>query len=337
MTDTSSWPPYIDTAWRALSWHKDHHRLEAFRARWGGLTPDALARAVQEGEGEEKLFAIVALGGAKLPQSRTLLLPLLHSAIPEERWASALRLGELGEQEALPALCELLTANLRTALQDFKTSNYDLADDWRSGAPILLEKLGNPAAIPALRTALFHLVQLLEQTTLSEDALSEYARQEVSWEAAQWKDYPHLRAALAPEPPATARYVIGPEGEVRIESILRSQDELHQASMRYNLTGYQDLVIFALGRLGALGSLTGVPAAEPFLHVWMVQLLMGTMYGRYISSDVGVQWLSAPLNDEIRQRLLHDYGLTTQEQDRAIRLYLWTKSDTPFLRYPAAR
>jgi hypothetical protein len=95
--------------------------------------------------------------------------------------------------------------------------------------------------------------------------------------------------------------------------------------MRDNLTEYQDMVIFALGRLGAMGCLTGVPAAEPFLHVWMVQLIMGHIYDRYTSEDIGPTSLSEPLKSEVRQRLLHDFGLTPQEQERAMRLYRWTK------------
>jgi hypothetical protein len=73
-----------------------------------------------------------------------------------------------------------------------------------------------------------------------------------------------------------------------------------------------------------MGSLTGVPSAEQFLHVWMVQLVMGHMYDRYTSEDIGPTSLSASLKSKVRQRLLHNFGLAPQEQERAMRLYRWT-------------
>ena len=66
----------------------------------------------------------------------------------------------------------------------------------------------------------------------------------------------------------------------------------------------------------------------------MVHLLIGHVYDRYDLWSIGpTTKFDAALDAEIRQRLLGEYGLSLKEQDRAIRLYLWTKSVFVAMRY----
>jgi len=83
--------------------------LEKFAQRWGELDLEAFERALQEGEGYERVFSIFALGYTNAPEIREQLVPFLHRSEAEERWASALSLGRMHEERALPVLVQMLT------------------------------------------------------------------------------------------------------------------------------------------------------------------------------------------------------------------------------------
>ncbi|HEU5375782.1 MAG TPA: hypothetical protein VFV38_10115 [Ktedonobacteraceae bacterium] len=66
---------------------------ETFVNHWGGLEMEHMRRAFDNGEGEEKVLAIFALGLSAATGTADLLAPLLDQAPRMERWASAICLG----------------------------------------------------------------------------------------------------------------------------------------------------------------------------------------------------------------------------------------------------
>ncbi len=155
--------------------------LHEFAQRWGGEEPDAFEHAVLEGEGHDPLFGIFALGSPPyrdMPQVRELLYRSLESTVWQQRWASAIVLGECGDKRALRALLAMLTESLPDSIDALWTPEQGQYENWRILAPILLGELGEPLATPALRTALQHVAHLLKQETwASEDGFAPLALQ----------------------------------------------------------------------------------------------------------------------------------------------------------------
>ena len=87
---------------------------ETFAGRWGGLDEDAFQRAFSNGQGDDKCVAIFALGANATPEMIIHLHFLLSSSeTPRlERWASALCLGRMKEQQAYPLIETLLLDGL---------------------------------------------------------------------------------------------------------------------------------------------------------------------------------------------------------------------------------
>jgi len=83
-------------------------RIEAFRNRWGALERDAFERALQEGDEDDRLCALFALGYLAPTGVEDLLVPFLRSPVRKERWASAMVLGEGKDGRAFPFLLTLL-------------------------------------------------------------------------------------------------------------------------------------------------------------------------------------------------------------------------------------
>jgi len=67
-----------------------------------------LQRAVIEGEGDSRVFALFLLGGLATPKARDLLISFLKSPQRKERWASVIALGRLKEERVFSLLQTLL-------------------------------------------------------------------------------------------------------------------------------------------------------------------------------------------------------------------------------------
>jgi hypothetical protein len=276
MENGTDMPTSSDRALEMLGYTEtpDSTLLQAFAARWGAVTPKSLESAIGEGEGEEKLFAIFALGysdGLTLAQ-RNLIQTQLADMNALVRWASAICLGQAGDKRALPVLCQMLTEYLPQRWEDYFQAPEPRFEQWRTYAPILLGSLGEPLAMPPLRQTLRMLVKLLGQQTVSPDMLFDL----------EPADYP-------------------PE--------------------QRNLVFFQDDIVYALGRLGAFGALTGLNAAAPYLDMWMVHLVMGSLHGQYGWEDM-MRWKYFPeLEADITHALLSKFGLGLDEQTRALDIY----------------
>jgi hypothetical protein len=144
--------------------------VDEFVDRWGKLIQETFLRVLREGEGEDTLFAIFALGYLGATPAREHLLPFLESAQATERWASALSLGTLREERALPVLTTLLTENVLAQQQmlDWEQRITWQQTGWRYDAWLydvirILGAWGDPDLAPSLRHALEEIRRLVER------------------------------------------------------------------------------------------------------------------------------------------------------------------------------
>jgi hypothetical protein len=125
--------------------------LDELTYYWGGVDQGSMLRALAEGDERDRLFALHALGYLGTDEAHRQLLAHLESERPLERWASAIGLGRMREERALPALVKMLTEFLPPD-QEYRASPYYRG--WRFFAPLILGAWGKPEAIPGLRGAL---------------------------------------------------------------------------------------------------------------------------------------------------------------------------------------
>ncbi len=151
------WPLYIRYALGKMivSSPYDEAYIAEFVERWGGIDIDSISKALTKGTGNDKLFALFAFAASANPAFHDQLAPLLRSDHSLERWASAICLGSIKDEAALPILCEMLEEFLPPDVPLRPDGNREwLFSWWRNHAPILLGGLGNSAASPFLRHAL---------------------------------------------------------------------------------------------------------------------------------------------------------------------------------------
>lgn len=165
-------------------------RIEPFRKRWGGLDLATFAQVLKEGQGEERLLAIFAIGYEDSLWARSLLLPLLESVHPLERWASALCLGRLKDERAFPALEHMLTEFLSKVQYDPKGYIELSYEEWRAMAFRILGEWEDPKLAPMLGEG---MRAIWRQERHPEEPLSKDVRQMMRQ---QWK-YCQKEAAYA--------------------------------------------------------------------------------------------------------------------------------------------
>jgi hypothetical protein len=149
-------PDYVEYAFSAilvLGTAEDY--LRDFAEHWGGLDLETFARALREGERHDQQVAAFAIGYTESTWARDLLLPLLHSAYPEVRWAAAISLGHKREEAAFPVLVDML--------QEFLPPNPPVVYEWYEVRHISVARIlgvwGKREAIEPLRDTLTKLWQ----------------------------------------------------------------------------------------------------------------------------------------------------------------------------------
>lgn len=135
----------------------DEDTCQAFASRWGGLDLDAIQRAFEGGQGDDKVLAIFALGATATPEATEMLFAVLTGADSSrmERWASAICLGRMKEQRAFPLLEALLLdgtsleENLKASQEADDHHCYELAwcHDRRSSLLRYLEGYYSPSLV----------------------------------------------------------------------------------------------------------------------------------------------------------------------------------------------
>jgi hypothetical protein len=343
-----AWPAHIESALRALSpvprlldpaSPEAEQYVDRFIERWGDLELDGLLRAeagTRGAEDNDRLFVLYALGHTGAPAAQSRLIPLLQSGGAGDRWASALLLGRLGERRALPVLCSMLTEGLPERIDVFLNTPRSYYDRVRWDLPVVIERLADPLAVPPLRAALERLVHVLDQTTLPESDQEALARAHLDSTAMTLEQIGRVRAVFEPKVRTLLARVgardpvrdADPSAHTGTKTTKRSQFSAQIG----RLFEFEDDIVFALGRLGAMGALTGLSAAPPFLDVWMVHLAMAEVYDRFAQGDVA-RSLSPDLESALRQRLMATFGLAAHEQDHALALYALTTRAAAWNRY----
>src|SRR5258707_8242108 len=158
--DMDDWPAYIarafDLPWTMRAEVAEEEQIEAFASRWGGLSLDIFKQVLEEGKGEDRVLAILALGSSGLPEAPALLSPLLESHVLPERWASALALGEQQQAQARPVLEQMLFEEYWQDLPQGETPGglrAMLLEAWRARAARLRGRWRRPARAGGLRRA----------------------------------------------------------------------------------------------------------------------------------------------------------------------------------------
>ncbi len=154
MSATYTWPDYVEKAFRTFYYGGQYEKpLEAFVLRWGALDVPTFTHTLTVGTEEDKVLALLALGYSGVSQARDVLLPYLQSANPMERWASALCLGELKEEQALPELIRMLDEFLLPRPYPLECEG-GLYHFWRIKTAFLLGEWQRSDLAPVLRNAL---------------------------------------------------------------------------------------------------------------------------------------------------------------------------------------
>jgi WD40 repeat protein len=156
-------------------------KYEDFASRWGGLDMETFRRVSRDGHGDDKAIAIFAIGYQGTPQAAEEIAPFLHDPERMARWASALCLGEMKDERALPYLETMLLEGLtvdeyRRAYQDDDTSQAEAVfwcDGVRSQVLSLLDTWDAPSLIPTLRES-FKRYWEIEQELSNPPELSHY-------------------------------------------------------------------------------------------------------------------------------------------------------------------
>lgn len=163
----AQWPQYVTHAFKQLGYEDYATNIEAFANRWGGLEIEVFVRTLKEGHGQDKILAIFAIGFMSNTWARELLIPFLKSTQPMERWASALCLGKMKEEQAVPILINMLTEFFPPK----EWPSYEGDDLWfyngcRLETIFILMGWDSPEVVGALRNALQaykHLEQLVPE------------------------------------------------------------------------------------------------------------------------------------------------------------------------------
>ncbi|HEU5375802.1 MAG TPA: hypothetical protein VFV38_10215 [Ktedonobacteraceae bacterium] len=168
----------VSQAFACMYWEDVSNKVyyETFISHWGGLDLEHMRRALDNGEGEEKVLAIFALGLSAAAGTADLLAPLLYQASRMERWASGICLGLMHDSRAFPVLESLLLDGLDTeeyirvytlALREqshTRTHEQNWYAVYRWYAIQLLENWDSPTLLPTFKqtyAALWRIQQRL--------------------------------------------------------------------------------------------------------------------------------------------------------------------------------
>ncbi len=259
MSTIYSWPDYIDRAFRLFYYGGQYEKhVEAFIQRWRELSIQTFLHVLTAGTTQEKVLALLALGYSGTTHATTILLPYLESTVPMERWASALCLGEIKEERALPILIHMLDEFLPPEHHPLEPEG-GLYHFWRMKAVALLGDWERSDLAPVLRQALTR-----------------------GWEF----------------------------------------EQADQGKRKQVWHAYQDELLYALGRLGAFGALSGLTFSPSCLCLWIIVLCCGSLQARTRYGDLLTQMqISQELKDEVAHTLQHRFGLSTKEQEEYINNY----------------
>lgn len=165
MSKYSDYVEYAFNAVRVINTEEWLQRdIELFAQRWGGVDLETFVRVLYQAQGDDQMVAVFAIGHTRSAWAKDLLLPFLQSDDPRVRWAAALSLGEMKDEQARPILVQML--------QEFLPPPYtplgEVGPDWfeieRMHVAHLLGRWGDLTLIPALRETLARVWQVERNT-----------------------------------------------------------------------------------------------------------------------------------------------------------------------------
>lgn len=309
--------------------------LEGFVARNGPLTLATLtqlvaARAPARGiprtqvgdvlephtdEDFDALFAVAALGATGTEMARDQLLPFLNSPDAQARWVAAIALAEMHEALALPALARMLVEFLPPNVpRDRYGGVISFFHDNRPRLPRMIWEWGPPGAASVLRRG---VIAALE----GEAAIPQ------------------------PDSPRPLRRYAGVDAAL---VAARAEAWFDYDCARVWVIDLQHDLVYGLGRLNALGALTGlsVPAdvfysgsrysterivstahavthAERFrLNIWRVHAVCGLLEPEYNYPQPHSRFHEIPRFTPLVEQVLEDrFGLGREEREEVLRDY----------------
>lgn len=90
--------------------------------------------------------------------------------------------------------------------------------------------------------------------------------------------------------------------------------EVAQETLQATLRQFPATIVFALGRLGAYGSLAGLQVGVERLRLWEVHLIMGALHDQYPKLRIA-SWDERPqVRDEVDAILLREYNIPSEER-----------------------
>jgi hypothetical protein len=157
---------------RAFYGHAEWN-VEGFASRWGGLHTEAFTRVLDEGQGDDKVFAIFAIGYLEDPWAQQQMWSFVESPVRKERWASAYCLGVQHNEDALPYLKKILVDGF-----DLTEDMSDEEEGWyvvrRNYVAELLTSWGSATMVPDLRQSFLAVQTWREARPLTDDYLFVY-------------------------------------------------------------------------------------------------------------------------------------------------------------------
>ena len=157
----STLPDYVIYGFNAIRVISTQEWLQedvaAFQKRWGGVDLITCARVLQQGQGDDQMVAAFAIGYTRSAWARDLLLPFLQSDDPGIRWATALSLGDMKDEQARPVLVRMLHEFLPPPYTPWGEAGPDWFEMQHMHVAHLLGRWGDPMLIPVLRKTLAHV------------------------------------------------------------------------------------------------------------------------------------------------------------------------------------
>lgn len=129
----------------------EKEEIAAFVTRWGALNLKTFAYVLTHGEDDDRKVALCTLGCSDDPEALALLEPYLYQSQPQDRWLSALFLGQRKDERARPVLETMLTEFLPTSISPLPVPNKSWFDSKRMWVVKTLAQWNDPRLVSVLR------------------------------------------------------------------------------------------------------------------------------------------------------------------------------------------
>lgn len=254
----------VDRAFACLYWEEaGDEQVEAFASRWGGLELEHFRQALQNGEGDDQVLAMFALGLTATVEAADLLVPFLSQGLRRQRWASALCLSLMHDPRVFAVVEELLLDGLdgEEYAQALQERDWDLLFE--------LDWCG------VMRWYEIQLLEHWETPTLCVTLKQAFA---ALW---QMQQYPHIYRFAQAETYDALAYALGQRDDFTIVDELDLPPAHRALAMLYLALGH--LHLSAGGSTGLMllpGPLVGLPSRLVSDKAWQ-EAVAGELASRF--------------------------------------------------------